>query len=396
MLKTLEGVRVIDFGMAAAGPVVGKILREYGAEVIMVEPVNGTSTRWMDRSYDYWANGKKSVPVNIKTPEGREVVYRLVKSADVFLSNYREKALINNEMTYEKLKAVNPGIIYARMYGWGPRGPLKDSPAYDITAFWARGGYLRDIAEKGTICVGPQGVADASMGPTLASGICAALYRKLKTGEGCELDTSIYAQAIFLNVFQSINAQLGEEYPKSRKEPREALVNTYQCKDGKWIIMFDNQFDRHFWKILEAVGRPDLVGDPRWTNIEDTKLDKAPELTAILDEAFGKMTQEEAVQALSAIDVAVEPCNGVIDTVDDPQALENRYLFNWTLSSGLAEGKTVKMPASPVSFNGENCSTDFQRGPRLGEHTVEQLKLVGYSDAEIRDLIDRKIVAAEG
>lgn len=395
MFKTLEGVRVIDFGMAAAGPAVGKILSEYGAEVIMVEPLTGTSTRWMDRTYDFWSTGKKSIPLNIKTPEGKEILYRLVKSADVFLSNYREKALINNEVTYEKLKQINPSIIYARMYGWGPKGPLKDSPAYDITAFWARGGYLRDIAEKGHMTVAPQGVADASMGPTLASGICAALYHKEKTGEGCELNISIFAQAIYMNVFQNINAQCGEEYPKSRLTPREALVNTYRCKDGEWIIFFDNQFDRHFWKILEAVGRADLVGDPRWTNIEDTKLDKAPELTAILDEAFAKMTQDEAVAALSTIDVAVERCAGVIDTTTDPQVLENDYLFDWTMSSGMLEGKTVKLPASPVSFNGENCSAGFQRGPRLGEHTVELLKGVGYSDEEVKNFIDSKIVTAE-
>ena len=161
MLKTLEGVRVIDFGMAAAGPSATKILSEFGAEVIVVEPLQGTSTRWMTNTYDYWSDGKKSVPLDAKSEEGREGLLRLVASADVFASNFRAKALQKLGLTYEDLKKVNPEIIYAVTYGWGAKGPLKDDAAYDITAFFARGGYLRDMAEKGIICVPPQGMSDA-------------------------------------------------------------------------------------------------------------------------------------------------------------------------------------------------------------------------------------------
>ena len=391
MLKTLEGVRVVDFGIAAAGPSCSKLLAEYGAEVIALEPVTGATTRWMTTYYDFWSNGKKSMPLNIKDPAGKEAMLRIIKGADVFLSNYRAKALVHNGLTYEELKKINPRIIYAFLMGWGPKGPLKDAPAYDVTAFWARGGLLRDMAEKGSICVSPQGVADEAVGEVLASGICAALYHREKTGEGCEINTSIYAEACYLNAFQNVNAQFGEEYQKTRTAPREALANTYRCKDGEWIIMFDNQFDRHFWKLLEAVGRKDLVGDPRWKSIDDTRLDKAPELVKILDEAFAKMTSDEAVEALSAIDIAVQKCQGSVDCVNDPQALENNYFFDWVFSDGPYAGKAVKLPASPLSFNGENNASDFQRAPKLGEHTVEILKGVGYTDAEIQAMVDKGV-----
>lgn len=396
MLKTLEGIRVIDFGMAAAGPSSTKILSEFGAEVIVVEPLKGTSTRWMCNTYDFWSDGKKSVPLDAKSPEGREVLLRLVKSADVFTSNFRAKALRKLGLTYEDLKKVNPGIIYGMTYGWGAKGPLKDDPAYDITAFWARGGYLRDMAEKGSICIPPQGAADVSLGEILAAGICAALVRKMKTGEGCEISTSLYAQACYLDNFQSANIQLGEDtFQKTRTLPREALVNTYRCADGEWILMFDNQFDRHFWNILKALGRDDLVGDPRWTCIDDTKLDKAPELSKILEESFANLTSDEAIAAISAIDVAIEKCVGYDAKVTDPQAIENDYVFDWTLSSGKYEGKTIKLVATPITFNGENCASDYKRAPRLGEHTVEALKSVGYTDTEIQDLLNRNIIAAE-
>lgn len=395
MYKTLEGVRVIDFGMAAAGPSSTKILSEFGAEVIVVEPLQGTTTRWMCNTYDFWSDGKKSIPVDAKSPEGHEIILKLVESADVFTSNFRHKALEKLGLTYEDLKKVNPGIIYGMTYGWGAKGPLKDDPAYDITAFWARGGYLRDMAERGSICIPPQGAADVSLGEMLAAGICAALYRKSKTGEGCEISTSLFAQACYLDNFQSANIQLGEDqFQKTRTAPREALVNTYQCSDSEWVLMFDNQFDRHFWKILTALGREDLVGDPRWKNINDTKLDKAPELSRIMEEAFAKMTSDEAVAALSAIDVSIEKCAGYEAKCTDPQALENDYMFPWTLSSGKYEGKTIMIPATPIAFNGENCASDYKRAPYLGEHTVEALKSVGYSDEQIQDLISRKIVVA--
>lgn len=395
MKKLLEGVRVIDFGMAAAGPSGSKLLAEFGAEVIVAEPIQGTSTRWMTMYYDFWSDGKKSVPIDVKNPEGKEVLLKLVASADVFMSNFRAKALRSLGLTYEDLKKVNPGIIYAVLYGWGKEGPLKDSPAYDITAFWARGGYMRDMAEKGSILVAPQGVADCSMGEILAAGISAALYHKEKTGEGTELHTSIFNQAIYLNNFQSIGVQFGEKFQKTRFAPTEALVNTYRCKDGEYVLMFDNQFDRHFFKILKALGRGDLAGDPRWTKIEDTKWDKAPELVAILDEAFAKLTSDEAVEALSAIDVSIEKCCSFEDTLSDPQVLENKYLFDWELSSGPHKGEMIKMPSSPIFVDGENNSVDFKRAPRLGEHTMELLTSVGYTEEQVRDLAERKIVTLE-
>ena len=396
MLKTLEGVRVIDFGMAAAGPSSTKILSEFGAEVIVVEPLKGTTTRWMCNTYDFWSDGKKSIPLDAKTPEGKEILLRLVSSADVFTTNFRAKALRNLGLTYEDLKKVNPGIIYAMTYGWGAKGPLKDSPAYDITAFWARGGYLRDMAEKGSICIPPQGVADVSLGEMMAAGICAALVRKMKTGEGCEISTSLYAQACYLDNFQSANIQLGEDsFQKTRTAPREALCNTYKCADGEYVLIFDNQFERHFWNILRALGREDLVGDPRWTCINDTKFDKALELVKILEEAFAKYTSDEAIAALSAVDVAAEKCVGYIGKCSDPQAIANDYVFDWTLSSGRYEGRTIKLVATPIAFNGENCASDYKRAPRLGEHTVEAMKSVGYTDEEIRELAEKNIVVVE-
>ena len=297
MLKTLEGVKVVEFSLGAAGPVAGKILSEYGAEVYLLEPVQGTTTRWMSNYYDFWATGKKSIPVNLKDEKGREAVHKLIASADVFVTNYRTKALEKLGVDYATLKEINPRLIYALMTGWGEKGPQKDEAGYDITCFLAKSGIMRDFAEKGTIVITPQGFGDTAAGQAMSGNIAAALYYREKSGEGCKISLSLTGEGIFLNGYQSVNAQFGEVFQKTRTAPKEALANTYQCSDGEWIVFFDNQFDRHFNKLMAAVGRPDLQNDPRWTKIEDTKAEKAPELVKILDEAFAKMTADEAVAA---------------------------------------------------------------------------------------------------
>lgn len=390
MIKTLDGIKVVEFSIAAAGPACGKQLAEYGADVIVVEPIAGATTRWVTNYFDFWHGSKKSLPLNVKTPEGMAALLKLIDQADVFLTNYRAKSLRKLGLDYASLKQRNPRLVYGMLYGWGANGPLKDEPAFDVTAFWARGGMLRDFAEKGSILVPPQGVGDCAAAQALAAGICAALFRRERTNEGMEVSISLFAEGIYLNNSENMRAQFGTEFQQSRKAPAEALANTFQCKDG-WVVMFDNQFERHFNSFLTAIGRPDLVGDPRWTCLEDTRKEKAVELTAIFDEAFAKLTVEEAVERVSACDISISRCYASIDAMSDPQALENDYVFDWTLSSGAFAETTVKMPTSPVFFNGEGFVKEYRRAPRLGENTVEVLKELGYTEEEIHTFADKGI-----
>ncbi|MCI8511102.1 MAG: CoA transferase [Lachnospiraceae bacterium] len=394
MFKPLEGVNVVDLTLAGSGPSCTKLMTEFGANDIWVEALNGTSTRNVHK-YDFYCTGKRAIALNLKTPEGKEALTRILEKADVFVSNYRPKGLKNLGLTYEEVKAVKPDIIYATLTGFGEEGAEANDAGYDPVAFWAKGGLLQDFAEKGSLLVPPIAVGDITTGLALFGGICAALYKRRLTGEGCHVFSSLLGSAAYLNHDALIEVQYGEEYPKTRLKPRRAMLNTYQCSDGRWITMtITDKFEKYFHPLLKAIGREDLIGDPRWQCIEDTMYEHAPELVAIFDEAFANMTQKEALEALHSIDAPVAPVQTTEELISDAQVLANKYVYKLEASvppEG-AGSPDIWVPASPIKYNSVDSGVTGQtRGPRIGEHSVDILKEYGYDDAKIRDMLDRGI-----
>ena len=395
MFKPLEGVNVVDMTLAGSGPSCTKLLAEFGANVIWVEALNGTSTRSVHK-YDFYATNKKAIALNLKTPEGKEALNRLLKKADVFVSNYRPKGLKNLGLTYDDVKAVKPDIIYGTLTGFGEEGEEANNAGYDPVAFWAKGGMLRDFAEKGTLLVPPIAVGDITTGLALFGGISAALYKKAQTGEGCHVITSLLGTAAYLNHDALIETQYGEEYPKTRLEPRRSMLNTYKCKDDKWITMtITDKFEKYFEPLLKVVGREDLIGDPRWQCIEDTMYEGAPELVKIFDEGFARMTQEEAMEALRGIDAPVAKVQSTQEVLHDPQVLANKYVYKLeaTVPPEGAEDPEIWVPASPIKYNNVDSGIlDQHKGPRIGEDSIEILDQLGYTEEEIREMIEKKIL----
>lgn len=388
MFQPLKGIKVVELTLAGAGPAAGRILTSYGAESIWVEPLSGNSTRTIHENNLYSA-GKSSLTLNLKSEKGIEIMYKLLKDADVFLTNYRYRSVERLGLGYEKLHELNPRLVYGCLTGWGLNGPLAAAPGFDTVCFWARGGGLIDFAEKDSLLVPPVAVGDIATAEAMVMGICAALYSAKVTGEGCRVDTSILEQAVWLNHDALIEVQYGEKYPKSRKSPRRAFLNTYQCKDGKWVVISSTYFDRHFEGIMRAIGREDLIGDPRWTCIEDTMYKRAPEMVEILDEGFAKMTQDEAVAALQAIDLAVERVQQTADVLKDPQVLENQYLIPW---KDKEDGREYLMPAAPCQFNG-TALTELGDVPKLGGQSTAILKELGYDDDAISALLAEHVTS---
>lgn len=394
MFQPLQGVTVVDLTLAGSGPSCTKLLTELGAEDIWVEALTGTSTRAVHK-FDFYTTGKKAIALNLKTPEGKEAITRLIKKADVFVSNYRPKGLAHLGLSYEDVKAIKPDIIYATLTGFGESGEEANAAGYDPVAFWAKGGLLQDIAEKGTLVVPPVAIGDISTGAILFGGICAALYKRQQTGEGCHVMSSLLSSAVYMNHDALIETQYGEEYPKTRLAPRRSMLNTYRCKDDKWIsITITDKFDKYFNPLLKVLGREDLIGDPRWTCFEDTMYDKAPELVAIFDECFAKMTQDEAMEAMKSIDAPAARVQSTKDLLTDPQVLANRYIYKLEATTP-PEGATdpeIWVPSSPIKYNDVDSGVvGNTKGPRIGENTIDILKEIGFTEEEVQDMLGRGI-----
>lgn len=385
MEKLLEGVRVLDFTLAGSGPSCTKLLTEFGAEDIWVEPLQGTSTRSVHK-YDFYSAGKKALAVNLKTPEGQEILRRLLLDADVFVSNYRPAAIEKLGLSYEKVREINPGIIYATLTGFGEEGEKKNNPGYDSMAFWSEAGLLRDIAEAGTLVVPPIAVGDITTGMGLAYGIAAALFRRERTGEGCHVFTSLLAMGIYLNHDAIIETQYGEKYPKSRKKPYKAMYNTYRARDGEWFALgIPAELGRYFDKIMYLIGREDLVGSPRFSTIRDTMGEKGEELVRILDEGFKKMDRQEILDRLLELDVPASAIQSSEDVLTDPQALANGYLFRREATVPPSEErKDILIPASPVKVDSPASGTENHGpGPVVGQDNDTVLRECGFSKKEI-------------
>ncbi|MBQ3392905.1 MAG: CoA transferase [Lachnospiraceae bacterium] len=391
MVETLKGIKVVAFTRAAAGCCCVKMLTEFGADTVFVEPVKGIPLRYLNFG-DFYINNQKSVPINMRDPKGVEFMHRLLEKADVFVSNYRNGVLKTLGLDYESLKDKYPKLIHATISGYGTKGPMKDAPGFDVTAFWGRAGLSSDSMDKNANMplIVPQGTGDVACGENLAMGVIAALFDRTRTGKGMQVYTSLYSVGLFLNNSQIIDQQLGVKYPKTRKDPGRAMKNTFRCKDG-WVQTMTLNFDKDFNSILKVAHLDNLIGDPRWKCMEDTEGENAIELTEILDSGFAQITVQEAVDGLTAADVAVSKYFTGLDTVTDEQAEANTYFSD----VDTLKGKRIRIPANPIKFNGDETLDEY-RAPQLGEHTVEVMKEYGYSDAEIDEYIKNGTVVAQG
>lgn len=220
MFKPLEGVKVIDLTYFVAGPGAAKILADWGADVIKVEPsfgdpgrgtggtMNDPTEKDCNPFYTAYNANKRGLSLNLKAQEGKDILDKLLETADVFITSYRTGALVRLGLDYDTLSKKHPHIIWAQINGFGDFGPAKDNPGFDTVAFWARSGAMIDIAEKNTSPINPPiGFGDATTSCSLSGGICAALYQKQKTGKGCKVMVSLFSQAIWNNSALIVSTQ---------------------------------------------------------------------------------------------------------------------------------------------------------------------------------------------
>lgn len=394
--KPLQGVKVVDLTYFIAGPGAGRMLADWGADVIKIEPSFGDPgrttggpmtapiTTGANPLYTTYNANKRCLSVNLKSKKGMDIMHKLLSEANVLLTSYRTAALERLGLDYESLAERHPHLIWAQVIGFGTRGPARNKPGFDTVAFWARSGAMFDIPEMGSGPINPPiGFGDCSTSSSLAAGICAALYQQAKKGIGQKVLVSLYGQAIWNMSALMASSQYQDVYPKTRKNAVSPVIDSFMCKDRKWVFLSILEHDRYYNKLVgEVFGRDDLVDDPRYAPSAAGKAN-AEELIHILDGEFIKYTQDEIVEMLTKADIAHERIQQTTDVLVDPQALENYYLVEWENR----DGTTTKLSSPPVQF-GQPSPSIKKDAPLTGQDSVEILKELGYADDNIQALID--------
>lgn len=395
--RPLEGIKVIDFTVAGAGPAAAKMLADWGADVIKIEPLQGENGRFTGATLGMRADeeqnpheemkdgNKRGIAVNLKDSRGQELVDKLLCDANIFISNYRERALKKLGLDYETMSAKHPQIIWGILTGFGTEGPAASNPGFDTVAFWARSGALLDFCENGEVPLTPPfGLGDFGTAGTLAGALAACLYQQAKTGKGEKVMVSLYGQAIWDNGCCIQAEYHGNHWPKSRMEPDSPLRNTYKCKDGTWLMVSVLDYGRFYRPFMESMGRNDLIDDERFNTEENMKNHKK-ELVDILDPIFLSKTYAQWDWIFMSQDIAHDRINHMADTIRDEQALKNNYFYKYKNRDGSED----LMVSTPVKF-GRADAIAHKNAPLIGEHTAQVMRACGYPEEEI------KIWAAEG
>ena len=398
-----SGLRVLDLASFIAGPAATTILSDFGADVIKVEPPgmgdpyrlfyatppNPTSER--NYAWQLTNRNKRSIVVDLKSATAVEVLARLVKWADVLVTNFPQTVKAKLGLTYETLQPLNPRLVYADITGYGSEGPEADKPGFDVTAYWARTGLMQVTHDAGSPPTLPiPGIGDHATASTLYSAIVTGLYRREKTGLGGHVSTSLIAEGAWAAATWIEGALNGAKFygQHDRLRPPNALLNPYRTADDRWLLLVAVQ-TKDWPGFVKAMNLPTLLDDPRFS---DGKLRavNAAALVEILDPVFASeplaywiRTFDEGRVIYSVVQVANE-------IVNDPQMIANE-IFVPLADDPTNSGRTVN---SPVRVAGVRKVAP-RRAPRLGEHSVEVLHELGFTEANIAFLVAAGAVLPE-
>ncbi len=403
MKAPLEGIRIIDWTIWQQGPVSTAMLGDLGAEVIKLEEpergdpgrglVSGGSGALSPGGFYFEANNrhKKSLAINLKHPEAREIVYRLAEKSDVFIQNFRQGVATRLGLAYDDLRPRNPRLIYASASGYGPEGPESNRPSFDYLG-QARSGVMNAVG-------GPDlpptyihgGVADQMGAIMVAYGVITALFARERYGIGQEVDASHLGSMMALQGLNVSSVLIGgQEMPRrSRENAYNPLWNHYRCADGGWLCLGMLQPDRYWKDFCRALGLDKLAADPRYADMI-SRGKHAPEIIEILDRAFATRPRQEWIGILErgGGDFIFSVVNTISELPNDPQVIANRYVVDYEHP----RRGPMKVLGMPIRFS---ATPGESRGvaPELGEHTEQILiEMLGYDWPEVARLRESGVI----
>jgi crotonobetainyl-CoA:carnitine CoA-transferase CaiB-like acyl-CoA transferase len=390
--RVFDGLKVIDCASFIAGPAAATVMSDFGAQVIKIEPP-GMGDPYRRRAtppngpglasnpgFALDGRNKRSLALDLRQPQGREILYRLVAEADVFITNYPPPVRRRLGVTWEELAPCNRRLIYASFTGYGEVGPEADKPGFDATAWWARSGLMHLVRAGEAVAPARSlpGMGDHPSAMGTYGAIVTALYRRERTGEGAYVGSSLLANGLWANGCSVQAALYGEKV--APQPPRERGLNAlrvhYQCRDGRWILLSIAADEWRWERFKECLGSPAL-DDPRFATHKGREAN-APEMIAICDRVFATRDQAEWRRMLDEAGLIFGIVADMDEIAGDEQILASEALVPFSDGSAL----TVN---SPIWIDGER-KVEPHPAPAVGQHSEEVLREMGYPEHEIRGL----------
>lgn len=393
MERPLSGVKVLELSMFVAAPSCARLLADLGAEVIKIEKPEGDDWRNVGKSFhpDRYCDdfspvftiynaGKRLISIDLKTEAGMAACHKILSQTDVFVTNLRPAALARLGLSYAALKEKYPSLIYAMLLGYGEEGPDAGKPAFDGTAFWAKSGFLRDMAPvtadyEPVIC--PSAVGDTVSGMFLMGEICAALYRRERTGMGDYVRSTLYHNGIFTMGTMGITNQdpAGKNLPKSRAEM--GTDGYYRCRDDEWVFFSSSAMQKNIQGLYRILGISEII----------PQMSSRQERYAVTKAAFLKKSCAEWVRLAAEADIPLVRMNHFGDPGQDEQAWANHFVEKVQFQNG----ETAIMPSSPIEMDSVGQLRTVP-APGVGHDTRAVLQELGYTDEELVVLEKESVV----
>jgi crotonobetainyl-CoA:carnitine CoA-transferase CaiB-like acyl-CoA transferase len=389
----LSGIRVVEIAAWTFVPAAGAVLADWGADVIKIEhPETGDPQRGLISSgivsgaggvnhfVEQPNRGKRSVAIDTRTPDGLELLMKIVETADVFLTNLLPDSRERMGIDVDQIRARNPKIIYARGHGYGTKGDLSEQGGFDLAAYWARGGIgdAYSLGDGSYPAIQRPAFGDVYGGLSIAAGIAGALVKRERTGEPSVVDVSLLNAAIWQLGPDIVGAGItGQDIPKfNLEEMPNPVASMYKTKDGRFVAFVLLQADRFWSDFCTRLGRTDLIDDERYASAA-VRFQNRADCIAQLRKTFESQDLSHWEQAFAGFEGVWDVVHTAHEVHSDKQALINGYLPRATNASGIE----FALAASPVQF--DETPLDLERAPEHGEHTDALLAELGFSDEEI-------------
>lgn len=392
----LDGIKIVELTSVVLGPYASQMLGDLGAEVIKIEPLVGDTNRNlgpfrttenMRALYLNCNRNKRSIALDLKSKEGLSAALEIIKSADIVIHNFRPSAMERLGLDYERVKAVNPEVVYCATYGYSKKGPLGDKGALDDSIQAASGIAMLQSAVEGDPRYLPTVLADKTTALNVVQAVLAALFHKERTGEGQEVEVPMFESMVSFVMTEHLWGQTFD--PPIGKAGYVRLMakhrRPYRTKDDKYIALLP-YWDNHWKTFCELAGRPELVNDERFLNMK-MRLENIDESYRITGEVVLQRTRAEWIELLGSTNVPMMIVNTLDELIDDEQLNASGF---WQEMDHPTEGR-IRMASSPINFS--KTPTSIRRmPPHLGEHSEEILSEAGITQEQIATMFENGTV----